>query len=172
MQAAGPLSPGHQGVASAHTPGTRIPLGRGPLSEPSFHLLFPATLEWGLYRAGDRAWFSLAKAESTVPQAALSPPTTSWMEGGRRGRGHLGTSECFPFQVSPEMLEKIPVLRSLRDRERRAGKDVTLRAEPQCPAPPHTVRTPQHTPQLGTGAPGAACGSRTRQARPVRHRRL
>ncbi|XP_003460773.2 methenyltetrahydrofolate synthase domain-containing protein isoform X4 [Cavia porcellus] len=75
-------------------------------------------------------------------------------------------------KVSPEMLEKIPVLRSLRDRERRAGKDVTLRAEPQCPAPPHTVRTPQHTPQLGTGAPGAACGSRTRQARPVRHRRL
>jgi hypothetical protein len=30
------------------------------------------------------------------------------------------------FQITREMLEKMPILRSLRDRERRAGKDVTL----------------------------------------------
>ncbi|XP_048210957.1 methenyltetrahydrofolate synthase domain-containing protein isoform X2 [Perognathus longimembris pacificus] len=31
-------------------------------------------------------------------------------------------------KITSEMLEKIPVLRSLRDRERRAGKDVSIRA--------------------------------------------
>ncbi|XP_023561022.1 LOW QUALITY PROTEIN: methenyltetrahydrofolate synthase domain-containing protein [Octodon degus] len=55
-------------------------------------------------------------------------------------------------KVSCEMLEKIPVLRSLRDRERRAGKDVTLQAELQRPAP-GPAKAPQHPPQLGTGVP-------------------
>ncbi|KAM6177516.1 methenyltetrahydrofolate synthase domain-containing protein isoform 2-T2 [Erethizon dorsatum] len=58
-------------------------------------------------------------------------------------------------KVSSEMLEKIPVLRSLRDRERRAGKDVTLQAELQHLAPPRAVRAPQHAPQPGTDALGA-----------------
>lgn len=34
-------------------------------------------------------------------------------------------------KISCEMMRKIPILRSLRDRERRAGKDVTLQDEPQ-----------------------------------------
>ncbi|NP_001387970.1 methenyltetrahydrofolate synthase domain-containing protein [Rattus norvegicus] len=52
-------------------------------------------------------------------------------------------------KVSCEMLTKIPVLRSLREREKRAGTDVTLQAEPgntQQPAP-STVRRPQDRPQ-------------------------
>ncbi|XP_010625918.1 methenyltetrahydrofolate synthase domain-containing protein [Fukomys damarensis] len=44
-------------------------------------------------------------------------------------------------KISGEMLERIPVLRSLRERERRAGKDVTLR----------TVGGPQRAPQPETG---------------------
>ncbi|XP_005411047.1 PREDICTED: methenyltetrahydrofolate synthase domain-containing protein isoform X1 [Chinchilla lanigera] len=71
-------------------------------------------------------------------------------------------------KVSCEMLEKIPVLRSLRDREQRAGKDVTLRAALGHPAPPHTVGAPRHAPQSGTGAPQQ---SHAGQTRPVRHRR-
>ncbi|CAD7689237.1 unnamed protein product [Nyctereutes procyonoides] len=39
-------------------------------------------------------------------------------------------------KISCEMMRKIPILRSLRDRERRAGKDVTLQDEP------HAVRRP------------------------------
>lgn len=66
------------------------------------------------------------------------------------------------------MLEKIPVLRSLRDREKRAGKDVTLQAEPrpllgpasQHPALPSTVRRPQDAPRPGADSLGAACGPR------------
>ncbi|CAK7317153.1 Methenyltetrahydrofolate synthase domain-containing protein [Vulpes lagopus] len=34
-------------------------------------------------------------------------------------------------KISCEMMRKIPILRSLRDRERRAGKDVTLQDEPE-----------------------------------------
>ncbi|XP_037062208.1 methenyltetrahydrofolate synthase domain-containing protein isoform X1 [Peromyscus leucopus] len=58
-------------------------------------------------------------------------------------------------KVSCEMLTKIPVLRSLREREKRAGKDVTLQAEPdsQCPAP-GTIRRPQDIPQSRAGALG------------------
>uniref|UniRef100_A0A8C0ZST3 Methenyltetrahydrofolate synthase domain-containing protein n=1 Tax=Castor canadensis TaxID=51338 RepID=A0A8C0ZST3_CASCN len=59
-------------------------------------------------------------------------------------------------KITREMLEKMPILRSLRDRERRAGKDVTL-AEPGCwhPDPPSTARRPQNTPWSGAGpAPG------------------
>ncbi|KAL1783910.1 methenyltetrahydrofolate synthase domain-containing protein isoform X1 [Sigmodon hispidus] len=54
-------------------------------------------------------------------------------------------------KVSYEMLTKIPVLRSLRDREKRAGKDVTLQADPgsQHPAP-STIRRPQDIPQSQT----------------------
>ncbi|XP_036045118.1 methenyltetrahydrofolate synthase domain-containing protein isoform X2 [Onychomys torridus] len=58
-------------------------------------------------------------------------------------------------KVSCEMLTKIPVLRSLREREKRAGKDVTLQAEPdsQCPAP-STIRRPRDIPQSQAGALG------------------
>ncbi|XP_006990209.1 methenyltetrahydrofolate synthase domain-containing protein isoform X2 [Peromyscus maniculatus bairdii] len=58
-------------------------------------------------------------------------------------------------KVSCEMLTKIPVLRSLREREKRAGKDVALQAEPdsQCPAP-GTIRRPQDIPQSRAGALG------------------
>lgn len=46
------------------------------------------------------------------------------------------------------MLTKIPVLRSLRDREKRAGKDVTLQDEPGSQQPAlSSVRRPQDRPQ-------------------------
>ncbi|KAM8954963.1 LOW QUALITY PROTEIN: methenyltetrahydrofolate synthase domain-containing protein [Lycaon pictus] len=50
-------------------------------------------------------------------------------------------------KISCEMMRKIPILRSLRDRERRAGKDVTLQDEPQHlrnqqPVPLSAVRRP------------------------------
>lgn len=83
-------------------------------------------------------------------------------------------------KVSREMLERIPVLRSLRDREGRAGKDVTLRAEPQHPAPPRTARGPRQAPQLGADAQWVACGlagrprqqNRQGQSRPLRGQHL
>ncbi|XP_029388614.1 methenyltetrahydrofolate synthase domain-containing protein isoform X1 [Mus pahari] len=59
-------------------------------------------------------------------------------------------------KVSCEMLTKIPVLRSLREREKRAGKDVTLRDEPGSRQPaPSTVRRPQDRPQAGSR--GGSC---------------
>lgn len=52
------------------------------------------------------------------------------------------------------MLEKIPVLRSLREREKRAGKDVTLQTEPGSQQPaPSSVRRPQDRPQAGSHSP-------------------
>ncbi|XP_021025748.1 methenyltetrahydrofolate synthase domain-containing protein isoform X3 [Mus caroli] len=54
-------------------------------------------------------------------------------------------------KVSFEMLTKIPVLRTLREREKRAGKDVTLWDEPGSQQPaPSTVRRPQDRPQAGS----------------------
>ncbi|KAM5262626.1 LOW QUALITY PROTEIN: methenyltetrahydrofolate synthase domain-containing protein [Ctenodactylus gundi] len=57
-------------------------------------------------------------------------------------------------KISCEMLEKIPVLRSLRDRERRAGKDVTLGADPPRPPPPSATRRLQDALLLRAGPPG------------------
>jgi hypothetical protein len=58
---------------------------------------------------------------------------------------------CFLFQVSCEMLTKIPVLRNLREREKQAGKDVTLRDEPGSQQPaPGPIRRPQDRPQTGS----------------------
>nr|XP_044991098.1 methenyltetrahydrofolate synthase domain-containing protein isoform X2 [Jaculus jaculus] len=57
-------------------------------------------------------------------------------------------------KVSCEMLAKIPVLRILRDRERQAGKDVTLQAEPSSQQPaPSTTRRPQDAQQPRTRSP-------------------
>lgn len=54
---------------------------------------------------------------------------------------------AFLFQISCEMMEKIPVLRSLRHREEQAGRDVTLRDGPRSPpgaqAAPSTARSPR-----------------------------
>ncbi|XP_069872981.1 methenyltetrahydrofolate synthase domain-containing protein-like isoform X2 [Dipodomys merriami] len=69
-------------------------------------------------------------------------------------------------KITSEMLGKIPVLRSLRDRERRAGKEVSIRTEAQPlpgprskhPAPRSSAGRPHDVPQLDTGALGAACG--------------
>nr|CAI9696869.1 unnamed protein product [Rangifer tarandus platyrhynchus] len=50
-------------------------------------------------------------------------------------------------KISYEMMEKIPILRSLRHREEQAGKDVTLRDGPRSPpgaqAAPSTARSPR-----------------------------
>nr|XP_020747691.1 methenyltetrahydrofolate synthase domain-containing protein isoform X2 [Odocoileus virginianus texanus] len=50
-------------------------------------------------------------------------------------------------KISCEMMEKIPILRSLRHREEQAGKDVTLRDGPRSPpgaqAAPSTARSPR-----------------------------
>ncbi|XP_069312401.1 methenyltetrahydrofolate synthase domain-containing protein isoform X2 [Eulemur rufifrons] len=67
-------------------------------------------------------------------------------------------------KISCEMMEKIPILRRLRERERQAGKDVTLQDEPRHPssyqkAPPSTVTRPQHMPGLEDDSVGAAPGS-------------
>ncbi|XP_065781229.1 methenyltetrahydrofolate synthase domain-containing protein isoform X7 [Muntiacus reevesi] len=59
-------------------------------------------------------------------------------------------------KISCEMMEKIPILRSLRHREEQAGKDVTLRDGPRSPpgaqATPSTARSPQDLapPELGS----------------------
>lgn len=54
-------------------------------------------------------------------------------------------------KVSCEMLTKIPVLRNLREREKQAGKDVTLRDEPGSQQPaPGPIRRPQDRPQTGS----------------------
>lgn len=66
------------------------------------------------------------------------------------------TGTALLFQISCEMMRKIPVLRSLHYREKQAGKDVTLQDEHQrlletCSqqtAPPSTVRRPWNPPQL------------------------
>lgn len=58
------------------------------------------------------------------------------------------------------MLTKIPVLRSLRERERRAGKDVTLQAEPGSRHPaPSSVKRPQDIPQSQAGSRGGSPSS-------------
>ncbi|XP_055477106.1 methenyltetrahydrofolate synthase domain-containing protein isoform X2 [Psammomys obesus] len=60
-------------------------------------------------------------------------------------------------KVSCELLTKIPVLRSLRERERRAGKDVTLQAEPGSRRPaPSSVKRPQDLPQPQAGSQGGS----------------
>ncbi|XP_027788934.3 methenyltetrahydrofolate synthase domain-containing protein isoform X1 [Marmota flaviventris] len=78
-------------------------------------------------------------------------------------------------KISPEMLGKIPVLRSLRDREKRAGKDVALQAEhqpflgsaSQHPALPGTVRRPHDAPRPGADSLEAACGPREGEDAPT-----
>ncbi|KAK2500756.1 hypothetical protein MC885_002764 [Smutsia gigantea] len=63
-------------------------------------------------------------------------------------------------KISYEMMRKIPILRSLRYQEKRAGKDVTLQDEHQHlpevsnqqPAPLSTARRPQDPPHLGSGS--------------------
>ncbi|XP_048648329.1 methenyltetrahydrofolate synthase domain-containing protein isoform X8 [Marmota marmota marmota] len=78
-------------------------------------------------------------------------------------------------KISPEMLGKIPVLRSLRDREKRAGMDVALQAEhqpflgsaSQHPALPGTVRRPHNAPRPGADSLEAACGPREGEDAPT-----
>ncbi|KAM5132936.1 methenyltetrahydrofolate synthase domain-containing protein isoform 1-T1 [Callospermophilus lateralis] len=78
-------------------------------------------------------------------------------------------------KISPEMLGKIPVLRSLRDQEKRAGKDVALQAEhqpflgsaSQQPAPPGTGRRPHDAPRPGADSLEAACGPRDGEDEPT-----
>ncbi|XP_016052723.1 PREDICTED: methenyltetrahydrofolate synthase domain-containing protein isoform X1 [Miniopterus natalensis] len=62
-------------------------------------------------------------------------------------------------KISCEMMARIPILRSLRSREKQAGKDVTLQDEHQhletCgqhTAPPSTVRRPWDPPQPESGS--------------------
>ncbi|XP_051024900.1 methenyltetrahydrofolate synthase domain-containing protein isoform X2 [Acomys russatus] len=63
-------------------------------------------------------------------------------------------------KVSCEMLTKIPVLRSLRERERRAGKDVTLQSEPGGQQSiPSTVRRPRAIPPSQAGSLGGSHSS-------------
>lgn len=60
------------------------------------------------------------------------------------------------FQISCEMMGKMPVLRSLRCREEQAGKDVTLRDThrglPRARAALSTVRSPRELPSLESGS--------------------
>ena len=70
------------------------------------------------------------------------------------------------FQISCEMMGKIPVLRSLRCREEQAGKDVTLRDKhrslPGARAALSTVRSPRELPSLESGSvPGEDVPSST-----------
>ncbi|XP_043754162.1 methenyltetrahydrofolate synthase domain-containing protein isoform X1 [Cervus elaphus] len=64
-------------------------------------------------------------------------------------------------KISCEMMEKIPILRSLRHREEQAGKDVTLRdgprSTPGAQAAPSTARSPQDPapPESGSVPPSS-----------------
>ncbi|XP_062967582.1 methenyltetrahydrofolate synthase domain-containing protein isoform X2 [Cynocephalus volans] len=77
-------------------------------------------------------------------------------------------------KISREMMEKIPILRTLRDREKQAGKDVTLQNEhwnllesgSQRTAPPSAVRPPQDTSQPEADSMGAARGCLQREEAP------
>ncbi|XP_008838796.1 methenyltetrahydrofolate synthase domain-containing protein isoform X2 [Nannospalax galili] len=58
-------------------------------------------------------------------------------------------------KVSCEMLDKIPILRSLCEREKQAGKDVALAAEPSGQRPaPRTGRRPWGAPRWQRGSAG------------------
>ncbi|XP_032140510.1 methenyltetrahydrofolate synthase domain-containing protein isoform X3 [Sapajus apella] len=78
-------------------------------------------------------------------------------------------------KISREMMEKIPVLRSLRAREQQAGKDVTLQGEHRHPPEPgrqQTVpwsagRRPQDTPGPEANSMEAACGSPLGEGAPL-----
>nr|KAF6407491.1 methenyltetrahydrofolate synthetase domain containing [Molossus molossus] len=67
--------------------------------------------------------------------------------------------KCATSQISCEMMGRIPILRSLRSREKQAGKDVTLQDEhqhlpephSQHTAPPGTVRRPRDPPPQESG---------------------
>ncbi|KAM9607805.1 methenyltetrahydrofolate synthase domain-containing protein isoform 1-T1 [Trichechus inunguis] len=97
-------------------------------------------------------------------------PTRVIMTGCRRPKPK-GITWC---KISPEMLERIPVLRSLRHREQQAGKDVTLHGEQQHlweagskhTAPPSAVQRPQDAPQPVEGSVPAACSSLHREGLP------
>ncbi|XP_008568199.1 PREDICTED: methenyltetrahydrofolate synthase domain-containing protein isoform X1 [Galeopterus variegatus] len=77
-------------------------------------------------------------------------------------------------KISHEMMEKIPILRTLRDQEKQAGKDVTLQNEhwnllesgSQRAAPTSAVRPPQDTPQPEADSMGAARGCLQREEAP------
>ncbi|NP_001152851.1 methenyltetrahydrofolate synthase domain-containing protein isoform 4 [Homo sapiens] len=79
------------------------------------------------------------------------------------------------FKISLEMMEKIPILRSLRAREQQAGKDVTLQGEHQhLPEPgcqqtvPLSVgRRPPDTPGPETNSMEAAPGSPPGEGAPL-----
>ncbi|XP_010331991.1 methenyltetrahydrofolate synthase domain-containing protein isoform X3 [Saimiri boliviensis] len=78
-------------------------------------------------------------------------------------------------KISREMMEKIPILRSLRAREQQAGKDVTLQGEHQHPpdpgrqqtVPPSAGRRPQDTPGPEANSVEAACGSPPGEGAPL-----
>lgn len=74
--------------------------------------------------------------------------------------GHLRIAgTALLFQISHEMMGRIPILRSLRSREKQAGKDVTLQDEHQHvvetrsphTAPPRAARRPCDPPQPEAG---------------------
>ncbi|KAL0621752.1 Methenyltetrahydrofolate synthase domain-containing protein [Plecturocebus cupreus] len=87
----------------------------------------------------------------------------------------LRTYNCFTFQISREMMEKIPILRRLRAREQQAGKDVTLRGEHwhlpepgrQQMVPPSAGRRPQDTPGPEANSMEADCGSPPGEGAPL-----
>lgn len=67
---------------------------------------------------------------------------------------------CFAFQISREMMEKIPVLRSLRAREQQAGKDVTLQGEHQhLPEPGRQQAVPLNAGRRPPDTPGPEANS-------------
>ncbi|XP_011932218.1 PREDICTED: methenyltetrahydrofolate synthase domain-containing protein isoform X8 [Cercocebus atys] len=78
-------------------------------------------------------------------------------------------------KISREMMEKIPVLRSLRAREQQAGKDVTLQGEHQhLPEPGRQQavplsagRRPPDTPGPEASSMAAACGSPPGEGAPL-----
>ncbi|PNJ29640.1 MTHFSD isoform 7 [Pongo abelii] len=79
------------------------------------------------------------------------------------------------FKISREMMEKIPILRSLRAREQQAGKDVTLQGEHQHLSEPgrqQTVplsvgRRPPDTPRSEANSVEAARGSPPGEGAPL-----
>lgn len=59
------------------------------------------------------------------------------------------------LQISPEIMEKIPILKKFRERERRLGKDVTLKAGPESLVKSSDCFPPRISMEAAASAPPA-----------------
>ncbi|XP_055002184.1 methenyltetrahydrofolate synthase domain-containing protein isoform X1 [Sorex araneus] len=101
--------------------------------------------------------------------ARPKPRGITWAKVGQRqgraggtsvGRNRVRALKWLSLQIHADMLARIPVLRSLRDRERRAGKDVTLQTgspQPTGAGRGRARRRPREGTERVLGASGSSC---------------